>query len=309
MKIILTGATGLIGSRFVKLMHENHELYPLSSRDADITADTTIATYLDFPHRKEADVMIHFAAKTNVDQCEEDKVHDQKLIANEWDGNGQIKNAVFTSTDWIGKYTAFNLNYIGTRNLYWHAKDRGMKFVYVSTDFVFDGNGEYSEDSKENPLNWYGMTKWYGENVVDTAMDLIVRISFPYGYPSVIKNDFFWGIANLLRAKDEVSLITDQTITPTFIDDVVNGIDFLLQKNATGIYHLSGSSAVNPYEVGQTINSMFGYKTKINPTTREQVYVGKAPRPFQSVMKNDKLTSLGFRPKTFDEGLELLKNT
>jgi dTDP-4-dehydrorhamnose reductase len=202
--------------------------------------------------------------------------------------------------------SAFAINFLGTRNIYKEAKARNIKFVYISTDFVFEGNGKYDEESIPKPINWYGMTKWYGEKLIDVSKDLIVRLSFPYGYPSPVKLDFVQKLIGFLRDRDEVSLIEDQTITPTFIDDIVNGLDFLMQKNATGIYNLTGSSSEDPYHIGQMIKTKFGFNTKINPTTREQIYKGKADRPFQSIMRNEKIVKLGFRPKTFDEGLALI---
>ena len=182
-----------------------------------------------------------------------------------------------------------------------------MKFVYISSDFVFRGEGEYSEESKVDPINWYGMTKYYGEKVVDESKDLIVRLSFPYGYQSEVKKDVLWSVVGLMRGKDEVSLISDQTITPTFIDDIAFGLEFLLQKNATGIYHLTGSSSLSPKEIGKKAKIAFGLTTQINDSSLAEVYKDKAQRPFQSIVKNDKLKNLGFVPKTFDEGLDLIK--
>ena len=252
--------------------------------------------------------MIHLAGKTDVDSCETDKDIDLGIL-NIYGANiKSLEIKSLNSDEWIGKNTSFAINTIGTRNLYNIAKEKGMKFVYVSTDFVFPGNGEYTEDSEPDPINWYGMTKWYGEKLIDATQDLIVRLSFPYGYQSPVRQDFVWKIVDLLREKREVSLISDQTITPTFIDDIVNGLDFLLSKNATGIYNLTGSDYDDPYHIGQKIKNTFGFETKINATTRDQIYVGRALRPFQSIMRNAKIRNLGFNPKTFDEGLTLIKN-
>lgn len=300
MKTILTGASGLIGSRFEELMFEKHEIIPLK---ADITAKESIHTSLLGIN---ADVMIHFAAKTDVDACEADKEEDQLCIKHEFGEQFAFEKMDWDDSKWIKKNSAFSVNFIGTRNLYEIAKEKGMKFVYISTDFVFNGTDKYDEESKPEPINWYGMTKWYGERLINIENDLVVRLSFPYGYQSPVKPDFVQKLIGLLREKDEVGLIEDQTITPTFIDDIVNGLDFLLQKDAGGIYHLSGSSYENPYGMGKKICSALGLKTKINATTRDKIYVGKAPRPFKSVLINDKLTSLGFKTKTFDEGLSLI---
>ncbi len=311
MKIILTGATGLIGSRFEELMFESHEIIPLSSKEVMIqNADSVWSFFED----KNADVVVHLAAKTDVDGCETDKVSDESRILHTVGSQLRIWDMDWDDTLWYASSepdaanSAFAINFLGTRNLYREARERGMKFVYISTDFVFKGDGKYDEESVPSPINWYGMTKWYGEKLIDTKKDLIVRLSFPYGYPSPVKPDFIQKLIGFLRDRDEVSLIEDQTITPTFIDDIVFGLDFLLKNDATGIYNLTGSSYEDPYHIGHMIKSRFGFSTTINATTREQIYKGKAERPFQSIMRNDKLVHLGFKPKTFEEGLDLIKN-
>jgi dTDP-4-dehydrorhamnose reductase len=305
MKIILTGASGLIGSRFEKLLFENHELIPLSSGDGiDITDKSSIENFLS---NKSADAIIHLAGKTDVDSCEEDKKIDLGILNIEKDNAKSFEPENTDINVWKNEKTAFAINTIGTKNLYDVAKEKGMKFVYISTDFVFPGNGEYNEDSQTAPINWYGMTKWYGERLIDVSKDLIVRLSFPYGYQSPVRQDFVWKIIDLLKEKTEVSLISDQTITPTFIDDIVNGLDFLILKNASGIYHLTGSSYETPYQIGHKIKHLFGFGTKISDVALEELYKDKAQRPFQSKMQNVKIKQLGFMPKTFDEGLEAIK--
>lgn len=310
MRIILTGATGLIGSRFEELMFERHEIIPLSSKEVDIVNDDSVFSFFE---KHTADVVIHLAAKTDVDGCEEDKDDDQKRIHHTVGEQTKVEmmdwdpSSWFASVDEKVKRSAFAINFLGTRNLYTEAKERGIKFIYISTDFVFKGNGKYDEESMPNPINWYGMTKWYGEKLINTENDLIVRLSFPYGYPSPVKADFIQKLIGFLRDRDEVALIEDQTITPTFIDDIAFGLDFLLKNGATGIYNLTGSSYEDPYHIGYLIKSRFGFNTTINAATREQIYEGKAERPFQSIMRNDKIKNLGFTPKTFEEGLDLIK--
>lgn len=309
MKIILTGATGLIGSRFEELMFENHEIIPLSSKEVMIQNADSVWSFFE---GKDADIVVHLAAKTDVDGCEMDKLSDENRIIREIGSQARVWDMDWDDSHWYASSepdaanSAFAINFLGTRNLYKEAQARGMKFVYISTDFVFKGDGKYDEESAPAPLNWYGMTKWYGEKLIDISKDLIVRLSFPYGYPSPVKPDFIQKLIGFLRDRDEVFLIEDQTITPTFIDDIVNGLDFLLQNNATGIYNLTGSSYEDPYHIGHMIDEKFKFNTKINPTTREQIYKGKAERPFQSIMENEKIVRLGFRPKTFDEGLALI---
>lgn len=306
MKIILTGANGLIGSRFEELKFESHEIIPFTSENVDITNGDSVYHAFEYI-APTADVIVHLAAKTDVDGCEEDKEEDQLLI-NELIGvQTRVEAMEWNWAEWLQRNrSAFAVNFIGTHNLYSEASSRGIKFLYISTDFVFKGNDRYSEESAADPINWYGMTKWFGERLIDTSKDLIVRLSFPFGYKSPVKPDFVQKLTNLLSEKDEVSLIEDQTITPTFIDDVINGLDFIIQNDFSGIYHLTGSSYEDPYHIGQMIKDKYGFKTVINPTTRESIYAGKAERPFQSIMLNDKIRELGFTPKTFKEAFELI---
>ncbi len=303
MKIILTGASGLIGSRFKDLLQEKHEIIPLSS--ADITIVDTVSHFFS---DKNADVVVHLAAKTDVDGCELDRKKDEEIIQKNIGQQTEVEKMNWGFSDLLGNKSAFAVNFYGTKLVYDAAKERGMRFIYISTDFVFEGKDKYDEASKPNPINWYGMTKYYGERLIDNLDDLTVRLSFPYGYKNIVRKDFVWKLIDLLGKQEEVSLIEDETITPTLIDDIVYGLEFLLLKEATGIYNLTGSSFEDPYEIGKKIKNKFSLQTKINPTTRDKIYAGKAPRPFQSIMKNAKIKNLGFEPKTFDEGLDLISD-
>jgi dTDP-4-dehydrorhamnose reductase len=263
MRIILTGASGLIGSRFEELLFEKHEIIPLSSTNGvDITNKESIENFLQ---DKDADVVVHLAAKTDVDGCEIDKPEDLSMLDTLDDQVMQVKIDEIEQDVWKGKSSAFAINSIGTKNLYDVAQARGWKFVYISTDFVFSGKEDsYTEESETSPVDWYGMTKWFGEKVVVKENDLIVRLSFPYGYRSPVKKDVVWKLHDFIEQKEEVSLISDQVITPTFIDDIVYGVEFLLQKNVAGIFHLTGSSSLSPFDIGTKIKNVFGFSTTIN---------------------------------------------
>jgi len=307
MKILLTGSTGLIGSRFEELMYEAHDIIPLSSSHGiDITDKDSIAVFLK---DKDFDVVIHLAGKTDVDGCEMDKEEDLKMLNyREEEILGLDVRNVSTSA-WKGKKTAIAINTIGTKNLYDVTHEYNKKFVYISSDFIFSGNEEFnSEETKPSPVNWYGMSKYLGEKVIDTSVDLIVRLSFPYGYANPVKKDLVWKLLDVLSSRDQVSLVADQVITPTFIDDIVHGLIFLLEKNSVGTVHLTGSSSLSPFQIGQKIKETFLLTTEITESKLADVYAGKAPRPFHSIMKNDKLLHLGYQTKTFEEGLALLNS-
>lgn len=305
MKIILTGATGLIGSRFIDLLHENHEIIPLSSTNGvDITDPESIE---DFLKDKSFELVIHLAGKTDVDGCENDKNEDIKAINTEENSILNLNIKEMDSALWKNKKTAVAINSIGTKNIYEASRKRNAKFVNISTDFIFSGNEEYyDENSKPDPVDWYGMSKYLGEKMLDPSRDLNVRISFPYGYQSPVKKDLVWKIHDLLADREEVSLIADQVITPTFIDDIVFGLDFLIQKNILGLVNLVGSTFLSPKEIGEKIREQFNLRTVINDSKLSDVYSGKAPRPRKSMLRNDKLKNIGFTPKTFNEGLALI---
>lgn len=320
IKILGTGLTGLVGSRIVELLKVRYEFENLSLETGiDITQKEQVKKIItDSPAR----VVLHLAAKADVDGCEEDKEQDLKILR-----LGDHKK-------FVGLKTAWAVNVEGTRNILEAAKESGKKIIYISTDFVFDGtpknaylasrstsspargastgqaNG-YTEEDKPNPINWYGVTKYEGERVViDSELPyLICRIAFPYRANFDKKRDFLRGILEKLKNGEKIMMVSDKKITPTFIDDIAFSLEVLIRKNLRGIYHLVGESSHTPLEAAYLIAKMFGFdESLINSTTRETYFAGRAPRPFSLVLKNDKLKRLGVRMSTFEEGLEKVKN-
>jgi len=310
MKVAITGASGLVGSRFFDLFKSRYELIPISSSyGVDITDTRKIKKFLE---QKKPALIIHLAAKTNVDLCESDMGEDMKLLKKNKVINGEkISFDSLDPEEWKGSETAFGVNVVGTKNLADYAKKAEIKFVYVSTDFVFDGEkeGEYSEEDPVSPANWYGQTKHWGEQVIESE-SLILRTSYPFGYKSNIKKDLVWTLVDLLSNHDVVKLISDQIITPTFIDDIAEGINFLIQKNELGLFHLVGNNHLSPYDIGVSIAREFEFPdSKIELTTRELLYKGRAARPFKVMLKNDKLKDLGFEVTDFFEALTKIKQS
>lgn len=308
MKIVVTGATGLVGTRFNNLLHDKYEIIPLAtSLGVNITSPSAVESFI---LEKKPDVILHFAAKTDVDGCEKDKQEDlTRLNEQNFDAKTfSVENII--NEDWEGGESAFAINVAGTKNLAEAAREINAKFIYISTDFVFSGDRQegFEENDMVNPINWYGATKYLGERIVmQTVSDsIIARISSPYGVKSEEKKDFIWKFVEYLSTKEEISCVENQTITPTFIDDVVMGIDFLLDKNETGIWHIVGSGFVSPFEIGQKVKAAFSLPARINGVKAEDFFKDRAPRPYQSRVKNVKISELGFVPKTFDEGLALI---
>lgn len=283
--IYFIGGNGMVGSRIVQLLKDTYQCRVLArSQGVDITKPET----LSFPDNAKDAWVVHLAAKTNVDACQADKESGK-------DGE------------------AWKINVEGTANVVKACQATGKKLIFISTDFVFDGkhmpDGGYTEYDVPDPINWYGRTKYEAERIVQQAKTpwVIARIAYPYR-ASFAKNDFMRAILSRLENGESVQAITDHVFSPTFVDDIVQAIDHLITADATGIYHVTGSQLLSPYDAGLEIVKTFGFeKTLIEKTTREQYFAGKAPRPFQLGMNNDKIKKLGVQMSTFERGLEEVK--
>jgi len=300
IKVIGTGLTGLVGSRIVELLEDRYEFDNISYESGiDITnKDQVEKKVVDSP----AGVLLHLAAKADVDGCEKDRDEDSKKLKNQ------------ESEKISGLNTAWAVNVEGTRNIVEACQKSAKKIIYISTDFVFDGKnppaGGYIEEDTPNPTNWYAKTKYEGEKiVVNSGLSyLICRIAFPYRASFAPKKDLVRGILEKLKNKQVVYMVTDEIITPTFIDDIAGAFDFLIKNDITGIYHVVGSSSHSPLELGHLIAQTFSLnESLIKETTRAIYFANRAARPFSLALKNDKLTKLGIKMSTFQEGLEKIK--
>lgn len=283
-KILGTGLSGLVGSRVVELLQDRYTFENISLETGiDITDKASIGKRIG---ESDAEVVLHMAAKTDVDGCERDRPLGEK---------GE----------------AFRVNVFGTEHIVELCKKTGKKIVYISTDFVFDGekDGQYAEEDHPHPINWYGTTKYEGERIVQNATVpwIIARIAYPFR-ASFPKNDFIRSIAARLRNGEKLRMVEDHITTPTFIDDIAIALDTLIQRNETGMYHVVGSQSLTPYEAAFMLAEVFEYdQTLIGKTTREEYFKDRAPRPFNLSLKNDKIQKLGIRMKTFGQGIREVK--
>ncbi len=297
MKILGTGLNGLVGSRVVELLSPKYEFESVSrSTGVDIQDPGSIRSAIETSN---ADVVLHLAAKTNVDGCEEDRNIDTEFQS------GRV-----SEQEIIQKQTAWATNVLGTENVVSACREFGKKLIYISTDFVFDGKkeGMYSETDVPHPICWYGETKYEGEKIAQSLEgSLIVRIAYPYR-ADFEKKDFVRAIKDRLQNNQEVRAVEDHYFSPTFIDDIASCCDVLIHHNTAGIYHVVGSQTLTPYDAALLIADKFGLdKSLISPTTRAEYFKGAAPRPFNLSLKNDRIKSLNVSMKTFEEGLEEVK--
>lgn len=281
--ILGTGLSGLVGSRVVELLSDKYDFTDLSYKTGvDITNFDQV---LDCFENSSARIVLHMAAKTDVDACEDDKILGEEGLA------------------WL-------INVVGTKNITEATKKFNKRVIYISTDFVFDGTKDYfTEEDTPNPVNWYGVTKYEGEKVLEQS-DInycIARLAYPYRAYFPQKLDFVRRIIQKAEKGENILSLTDHTFTPTFIDDIAKALDLLLSKNFTGIFHVVGSQSLTPFDAAKLILKTFEIGGHIKPIIRDSYFKDRAFRPCRLALKNDKIARLGVKMKTFTEGLKEMK--
>ena len=284
MKIIGTGLSGLVGSRVVELLSPLFSFEDLSlDTGVDITKEAVVVSRI---RASEASWVFHFAAKTDVDGAEKERELGEQ------------------SGTWI-------VNVCGTKYIVDACRQSGKRLLYVSTDYVFDGvSGVYTEEDIPNPQSWYAMTKYEGEKLVAELADrsLIIRIANPFRDHFLPRPDFVAKIREKLVAGEQITSPSDQLLTPTFIDDIAYAVKTLIDRNASGVYHIVGDDALSPFAAAKAVAKNFGFDTSlVRQTTFASYFAGRAPRPFRAHLKNDKITKFGVRMATFEEGLKEIK--
>ncbi|MBI5620972.1 SDR family oxidoreductase [Candidatus Gottesmanbacteria bacterium] len=283
--IIGTGLSGLVGSRVTELLHPEFQFENLSLETGiDITDEYVVREKLK---QSSAPWVFHFAAMTDVDSAEKDRILGEKS-------------------------TAWRVNVSGTQHIVNAAREFGKRVLYLSTDFVFDGtDGPYTEEHEPNPLSWYAMTKYEGEKCVRTLGEsgLVLRIAFPYKSRQTGKPDFVHRMLEELRQGKRITAPSDLLITPTFIDDIVPVIRTLIGMNAFGIFHAVGNRAMSPYDIALCVARVFELvNSDIAPSLSTSYYINRAPRPVQAILKNDKIEALGLRMRSFEEGMDIIRS-
>ncbi len=226
------------------------------------------------------DVIVHCAAWTAVDAAEEDENK--------------------------AKVEAVNVG--GTRNIANAAKLVDAKVVYLSTDYVFDGQGEkpWEPDCKDYaPLNVYGQSKLEGELAIANTLSkyFIVRIAWVFGMNG---KNFIKTMLSVGKKYPEVRVVNDQIGTPTYTYDLARLLVDMIQTDKYGYYHATNEGGyISWYDFTVEIFRQAGYDTKVTPVTTEEYGLSKAARPFNSRLEKKKLVENGFRPlPTWQDALE-----
>lgn len=284
MKFFITGGSGLLGERIATVADSEHELilsHNSNPRENTIQCDITDEDEVkNVVGRQKPDVIIHCAAMTNVDLCE-DKVDD-----------------------------AYNINANATGYLAKAAEDINAKIIYVSTDFVFDGEkGNYKEDDAVNPLGIYAKSKYQGEVQLQEFSTnwAIARVSVLYGWHE--RMNFTSWIVDELRKENEINIVTDQINSPTYADNAAEAMFEIAHQDKNGIFHTAGNDLISRYDFSRLVAECFDLdENLINPITSEN-FVQKAPRPRDSSLNVSKIEKkLGFKMETCKESLMRMAN-
>ncbi|RSK28666.1 dTDP-4-dehydrorhamnose reductase [Bacillus sp. HMF5848] len=264
MKVLVTGANGQLGQDVVKALQTNNMQALAYDRDTlDITDQEAVEKGFE---EVQPDAVIHCAAYTQVDQAE-------------------------TDTD-----GAYDVNVNGTRNIVVAAEQVNAKVIYISTDYVFNGQGTkpYSEFDQCAPLGVYGYTKYAGEELTKSLSSkfFIVRTAWVYG---LYGNNFVKTMLRLASERDELGVVADQTGSPTNTKDLAEFLVELIQTNKYGIYHGTNTGQCSWYDFAQAIFEEANVKVKVNPLTTAD-FPRPAPRPAYSVLGNQALRTNGFKP-------------
>lgn len=288
MKIIGTGLSGLVGSRIVEILKNEHQFIDFSlDNKIDILNQKQLQNA--FNQHLDANLIIHLAAFTDTNAA--------------WAQRGDKSSP------------CYQLNVTGTQNIANLCQRHNKYLIYISTDFVFDGtkNGTYTEEDIPNPIEWYGQTKYEGEKIVSKlASFTIARISFPYRADFIPKKDLVRKIIDGFKNNTLNPFFTDQITTPTFVDDIAKNLNYFFQNKPQGIFHLTGSSSQSPFDLAKSIAAIFGFNPGLVKPSLLSEYIKSQPpdsRPWQKnlAISNAKATTLGLNFSNLSEGLGQIK--
>lgn len=294
VKILITGANGLLGQHLTKLLiDKNYQVVATSRGESRLPFQPSdnytyhsmdIANAFDtyaVMNREKPDVVVHAAAMTQVDDCE------------------------------LQPEQCERINVQGTAQILTDAETFSSHFIYISTDFVFDGEqGNYKEEDDTLPISLYGFSKLQAESMVQTS-DIpfaIVRTCLVYGnlLKGTRSNIVSW-VKDSLEQGKTIQVVSDHVRTPTYVEDLAKGIALIIEKKATGIYHISGKDWLTPYDIALKTAAKYnldaGKIVKVDAATFKQP--GRRPMKTGFVIEKAR-KDLGFEPMSFEEGLSLM---
>lgn len=279
MKILITGANGMLAKEVREKFEVENEIICTDVADLDITNEEAV---MKFVEEAKPEYIINCAAFTAVDKAEE----------------------CYELAD--------RINGDGPKNLAKAAKKVGAKLVHISTDYVFGGDLEvskdYKEDDKKAPVTVYGKTKLHGEEGIEKNMEeyYIFRTAWLYGIGG---NNFVKTMTKLGSTRDEINVVADQHGSPTYAKDLTEIIYQAIEKKIPyGVYHATNQGYTTWYDFTKAILEKQNIECKVNPVTTEEyiemMKITQAKRPFNSQLSKDKLLAQGIEVPNWEDGLD-----
>ena len=282
LKFLVTGSAGLVGRQVVKDLSKTHEVFSCYNKSEpehgniikmDLLNHEMISNVMS---EKKPDVVIHLAAMTAVDLCESDQDNALKI-------NSQATEILAKEGS---KINAF--------------------IVYVSTDYVFDGNtGMYEENDTTNPLGFYGKSKLLGEKSIQNFSSdwCIARTSTPFGLHSTKKSFPIWVIENMQKQK-QIDVLSDQFTSPTYVPNLSKMLIEISERHLNGIFHVAGATKISRYDVARMISNKLNFDEKLLRDVSINELKWEAQRPKDSSLNISKADSvLNEKPQEINESL------
>lgn len=294
MKILVTGANGLLGYKLIQLLstqadiitvatarkknndlREGVDFFELDITNHDQTIEVLSAT--------KPDVVISAAAMTQVDQCETER-----------------------EQCWMA-------NVVGIENLVEGCEKINCHLVHVSTDFIFDGSfGPLDETAIPNPVNFYGESKLAGEQVIQKSKLnwAILRTVLVFGItPDLSRSNIVLWVKKNLEEGKIINVVNDQWRTPTLAEDLAMGCYLAASKKAIGIYHISGEELMTPFDIAQYTADFFKLDKSLIKAADSSTFKQPAARPLKTGFIITKAKrELGYQPHSFSAGLRMLES-
>lgn len=292
MRILITGANGLLGYKLVQLLAYRGDVITIATarkKPADIPAGVYFAE-LDITDKAQTisvvkdtrtDVVIHAAAMTQVDQCETEREK------------------------------CWSANVHGVENIIEACAQANAHLVHVSTDFIFDGTyGPLDETAIPNPVNYYGESKLAGEKLIQQSKIswAILRTVLVYGVtPDMSRSNIVLWVKKNLEEGKTINVVNDQWRTPTLAEDLAMGCYLAAQQKAKGIYHISGKEMLTPFEIANQTAEYFNLNKALIKPADSSTFTQPAKRPPKTGFIIAKAQQeLGYKPHSFTEGLGVL---
>lgn len=258
LKILVTGASGLVGHQLVKDLSSSSDVYSCYNKSKPEFGNPTKMDLLnhnmisDVLLETKPDVVIHLGAMTGVDLCEKEQSN------------------------------AFEINSKATKIIAEKCKELNSFLIYVSTDYVFDGfSNMYKENDTSNPISTYGKSKLDGEKMVQEFSSdwCIARTSTPFGIHPTKKSFPIWIIENV-KQKKQVNIVTDQISSPTYVPNLCEMLKEISEKNINGIIHTSGATSISRYRMAELIFEKFNLDiTLLNKISSDKMnWIAKRPK-------------------------------